>query len=398
MLATTERAGLTCDPGAGSVVGLTIPRRDLTTPAAPTSDRFGPIQRMGPRASMPEFPQARFGEQRQGLFSPVEIERLMRVEFERAQRHKYPVVCMLIAVDRLGQLQDLYGYESKDEILQGVVSVLRAATRDSDYLGFLQDDRLLALFPHTAPEAGGLLARRLLAGAKKLRFERDGRSLRISLSIGVSHNRHEGTLSFDTLMNVAEEGLNVADAAGGDRFVETELYQLFERKRRARESDRQRQEIFAAPFPSAPSAPAAPTPASLVGETILELLASQGVHVDSVAGLDRDTIARLIKGLRDERASVVDEQSIEDERRKVDMLERRIAKLTHLLGITEDELRRVASMKGIDLGLASIYRSVQGLADDESQKEKKREMMKVIFEANFELKQQIVTERPAGAA
>ena len=100
---------------------------------------------------MPEFPHTRFSEQAQGLFSPVEIERLMRAEFERAQRHKYPVVCMLIAVDRLGQLQDLYGCESKDEILQEVIGVLRSATRDSDTIGFLQDDRLLALFPHTAP-------------------------------------------------------------------------------------------------------------------------------------------------------------------------------------------------------------------------------------------------------
>jgi hypothetical protein len=126
----------------------------------------------------------------------------------------------------------------------------------------------------------------------------------------------------------------------------------------------------------------------MLGETILELLASQGHSLDSLANLDRDAIARLIRNLQDEQ-SLAPSGDVEEERRKVELLERRITKLTHLLGITEDELRRVAGMKGIDLGVASIYRTVQGLADDTSQKEKKREMMKVIFEANFQLKQQI---------
>jgi hypothetical protein len=83
----------------------------------------------------------------------------------------------------------------------------------------------------------------------------------------------------------------------------------------------------------------------------------------------------------------------------IDQLERRIAKLTHLLGITEDELRRVAGMKNIDLGIASIYRTVQGLSDDAVQKEKKRVMMREIFQANLELKKRLSPDgdRPAGA-
>jgi len=354
---------------------------------------------------MPEFQQARFSEHGQGLFTPAEIERLMRVEFDRAQRHKFPVVCMLIAVDRLVHLQDLYGHESKDEILQAVIGVLRAATRDSDYLGFLHDDRLLAIFPHTASESGGLLARRLLAGARKLRFERDGRTVRISLSIGVSHNRHEGTLSFDTLVGVAEEGLAVADAAGGDRFVETELYQLYEKKRRARreEAPPATTQHFAPISPVAPGPPPAPVIVSVpapdpLSETILEVLAAHGITREQLTGMDRAAIAALLTSLQDEklRTSAGD---LGEQRVVIDQLERRIAKLTHLLGITEDELRRVAAMKNIDLGVASIYRDVQGIADDTTQKEKKREMMREIFEANFALKKTLtrVADRPPRA-
>jgi diguanylate cyclase (GGDEF)-like protein len=341
---------------------------------------------------MPEYQHAQFSEHGQGLFTPAEIERMMRIEFDRAQRHKFPIVCMLIAVDRLVHLQDLYGHESKDEILQAVISVLRAATRDSDYLGFMHDDRLLAIFPHTAPESAGLLARRLLSGARKLRFDRDGRTVRISLSIGVAHNRHEGTMSFDTLVGVAEEGLAVADAAGGDRFVETELYQLYEKKRRARREET-----------PAPAAPLQPVPATTVtkqleilrdplGQTVLEVLAARGITREKLTGMDHAAITALLSNLQDEKLRT-GASDLGEQREMIDQLERRIAKLTHLLGITEEELRRVAAMKNIDLGVASIYRNVQGISDEASQKEKKREMMREIFQANFELKKRL---SPAG--
>jgi len=139
----------------------------------------------------------------------------------------------------------------------------------------------------------------------------------------------------------------------------------------------------------------APDPLS---ETILEVLAAHGITREQLTGMDRAAIAALLTSLQDEklRTSAGD---LGEQRVVIDQLERRIAKLTHLLGITEDELRRVAAMKNIDLGVASIYRDVQGIADDTTQKEKKREMMREIFEANFALKKTLtrVADRPPRA-
>lgn len=343
---------------------------------------------------MAEFRSVRFSDSGQGLFSPADMERLMRAEFDRAQRYKYPLVSALISVDRLGQLQDLYGYESKDEILRAVVGVLKAATRESDYLGHLQSDRLMAVFPHTAPETAGLLARRILTGAKKLRFDRDGRSLCISLSIGLAHNRHAGELSFDTLVRVAEEGLAVAEAGGGDRFIETELYQLFERRRKRQGEPLDTFEPLSeppaeprAPVPSiaAGAVPAPSEPDRLLSESILAMLAAQGYSAEALAALDQETIALAIKRFHEHRDRDVDGEA-DEARSRIDLLERRIAKLTQTLGATEEELKRVAALKGLDEGVSSIYRTVQGLSDSAEYKEIKRMLMREIFEANFELK------------
>jgi diguanylate cyclase (GGDEF)-like protein len=342
---------------------------------------------------MPPFQDTRFSEHGRGLFTPREIEHLMRIEFERSQRHSLPLVCLLLGVDRLGALQDLYGREAREEILSAALGALRRITREHDLLCGLQDDRIVALFPHAQPEIGALLARKLLEAARELRFEREGRGLRITFSIGVAHNRHRDAISFETLVSVAEEGLAVADAAGGDRFVETELYQLVEQQRRARELAAQRAaEPASAPAAAVPAAPTGPLPrAPGLGDTLLDVLSAMGVKVDDPKSLDRAALTRLLFRLQDERESAPHGTQAELilERRKNDVLERRITKLATQLGATEDELKRIALMKNIDLGVSSIYRDVQGLGGDASQLERKREMMKEIFTANFHMKREI---------
>ena len=113
-----------------------------------------------------------------------------------------------------------------------------------------------------------------------------------------------------------------------------------------------------------------------------------GVRVDDPNSLDRDSLQRLLFRLQDERAPVVPGDLVA-ERRKNDVLERRIAKLVEKLGVTESELKRIAQLKNVDLGIASIYRDEQGLGGEAAQAERKREMMKEIFTANFQMKREI---------
>ena len=151
-------------------------------------------------------------------FSLAQIMHLMRVEFGRAQRYRYPLSCLLIAVDRLGHLRDLYGYEAKEEILAEVVSLLEAQSRGCDFLGRLMDDRLLAVVPHTGAEGARVLGERLVAGARRLRFVSDDRELGVTLSVGASTTERGEPLFFDSLLAAAEGALEEASAAGGDRL------------------------------------------------------------------------------------------------------------------------------------------------------------------------------------
>ena len=75
-----------------------------------------------------------------------------------------------------------------------------------------------------------------------------------------------------------------------------------------------------------------------------------------------------------------------EHRGQIDMLERRINKLTEALDRTEKALQEVIHARQLgEAGIASIYRQVQGLSVMDAQLHVKREMMKDIFHANLEL-------------
>ena len=320
------------------------------------------------------------------LFTSDEIRALMQIEFERAQRYSYPVVCLLIQIDRLQEIQTIHGFESKGEVFAAVIELIKGETRDGDLLGTVVDDRLMALIPHTTPEAAKSLTTRILNDARGLVFAIPDRTIRITLSIGLSHNQDPGATSIATLERVAEEGLSVADASGGDRYVETELYQLYERER-APVSREDIEELLQR--------------AEQMGyRKRLELLVADGADLETAADTVADeVIGRAVEAERlkwqtelesvsaqlAEKAAAPTPQDPGTFKREIEQLQRRIAKLTGSLETTEQEITRLRSLKGVEDGVASVYRDVQGLESSDARSEMKDELMGEIFRANLHL-------------
>jgi hypothetical protein len=261
---------------------------------------------------------------------------------------------------------------------------LRAETRASDLLGVLVDDRLLVMIPHAARPGADALAKRLLEGARKLSFDSDGRSVRISLSIGGAHNQTVKPIQrlfYETLLSVSESGLDVALQGGGDRYVHTDLYDWFQRK-----AERELPRGAHSPTPT-PGALFGSDPSSPQHQEFVEgmrIFASLGAA--RAQGPTADAPA-LVPALSDERER--------EFRRQIDNLERRVSKLNAMLAKTEEDLSHMALMKSTDPGVASIFRSVQGVSAEDEAKALKKELMLKIFEANMELKSVVAKHEPA---
>jgi hypothetical protein len=146
-------------------------------------------------------------------------------------------------------------------------------------------------------------------------------------------------------------------------------------------AEMRRERAAAAEMPAAD--PNDPTVKKLIS-AIRESFAKLGPKTPEAMEVERELSERgiiLLEEMR-RRASAFQIRQRDDH---VDRLERRVAKLMSSLEATEDALKRLASMKEMDPGIASIYNAVQGLNPDATNLALKKELMGLIFKANLDL-------------
>ena len=338
-----------------------------------------------------------------GLFSADELRSLMVIEFDRSRRHGYDLACLCVAVDRLEYLQDLYGMQAKLRIQASLHDILRRATRDSDFPRAMIDDALIALFPHTPPAGAAMLAQRLLGAAQQaeLELQLDDRRLALSLSIGLSGNTDPGVASVEAMSQRAQAGLALARAAGGSKWMRGEvasdelgrlrlelddLRTALERQGEMLGEAQAVAELLARGSMPGGERALFDRPEDVeLADRLSALFAEAGVLGPDLARLQKALINMALRGVHEERQRDIDRKLAGNEF-ELELLRRRVSKLTAALAVTEEELRRVMALKDVDPGVASIYSTVQGLSADAANAQARIEMLTHIFEENVELR------------
>jgi len=97
---------------------------------------------------------------------------------------------------------------------------------------------------------------------------------------------------------------------------------------------------------------------------------------------------------RDGRAGMLDAWAVERDR-QVELLRRRINKLNRSLLASEEALQRVSAQAQEDPGIASIYRTVQGLEATATNLARKRTMLAEIYRENLKLRESMTAAHGA---
>ncbi len=119
-----------------------------------------------------------------------------------------------------------------------------------------------------------------------------------------------------------------------------------------------------------------------------QTFAAWGGDPNRPSPMEREIIQLAVSELRQQRGETR-EVKLSDHQREIDMLERRITKLSGLLEKSESDLKRLVAAGQIDPGLASIYDSVQGLGDEDPMLDRKAELMTSIFESNVRMREEL---------
>ncbi len=98
-----------------------------------------------------------------GLPNRRRLEEACQIQMARVKRHGEKLSVIMIDVDKFKSVNDTYGHQAGDLVLQTVAHVLDATVRESDFVGRWGGEEFMVLCPATKLSDAGIVAEKLRA-------------------------------------------------------------------------------------------------------------------------------------------------------------------------------------------------------------------------------------------
>ncbi len=157
-------------------------------------------------------------DQLTGLYNRLKLDELFALYLSLAKRHRSAFSIALLDIDKFKSVNDTYGHQVGDIVLQELSAVLKRRIRKEDALGRWGGEEFLVLLPQCDLAAAYALAEKLRALIESHAFSRVG-SKTISFGVATFHVGDDEK----SMVARADEALYRAKAHGRNR-VECEVY------------------------------------------------------------------------------------------------------------------------------------------------------------------------------
>ena len=187
-----------------------------------------------------------------GLANRTALQSQLTLALNRTARGLTPPALLFIDLDRFKPVNDNHGHEAGDQVLVVVAERLRAVCRPQDLVARLAGDEFVVLLDEspTARDATLVAARIVTALSEPVVI--DGRTVRISASVGVALARPDSTP--ESLIHDADDAMYQAKTAGpgrydifGEQMRERVTWRLQRETELARALDEEQLELFYQP-------------------------------------------------------------------------------------------------------------------------------------------------------
>lgn len=137
------------------------------------------------------------------------------LEFQRWRRYANPLTLAVVDIDLFKRVNDSYGHQAGDRVLQLVARALVERLRQTDFVARFGGEEFVMLFPETAPDEAKKVLDALRTHVKNLPFHFRGEPVSVSFSAGVAGfvQNNEPHAVFDR----ADKSLYAAKEAGRDQ-------------------------------------------------------------------------------------------------------------------------------------------------------------------------------------
>lgn len=154
-----------------------------------------------------------------GLYNRRHLWNALEAELARARRKRLPMAVMLFDIDHFKLLNDQWGHEAGDMVLQGIAQVVRRVVRGTDIVARHGGEEFVVVMPEASEEVALLRARELRVRIAEMSVNYQGQSLgAVTISIGVAVSA-DASQSGELLVREADAAMYEAKTSGRDQVV-----------------------------------------------------------------------------------------------------------------------------------------------------------------------------------
>lgn len=155
-----------------------------------------------------------------GIANRREFERVLDLEWRRADRERQPLSLLMIDVDCFKLYNDTYGHLKGDDCLQKVAAALQSVVcRPGDLVARYGGEEMVVLLPKTGLEGASQMAQRIHSTLAEcsIPFPDSSIARHVTVSIGAASMLPSSSISAHVLIAHADDGLYAAKDNGRNR-------------------------------------------------------------------------------------------------------------------------------------------------------------------------------------
>ena len=141
-----------------------------------------------------------------GVFNRYALAEVLEQEAARAQRYMHPIGVLMIDVNRFKEVNDRFGHDTGDKVLQLVAEVLCSSVRGTDYVVRYGGDEFLLLLIETNGETQ-IVRDRIIETMASRNPVSPLFDFPITLSIGIAHWMPDSNVSIESVLSQADQAM-----------------------------------------------------------------------------------------------------------------------------------------------------------------------------------------------
>ncbi len=155
-----------------------------------------------------------------GAYNRPFLDAYLAREFEHASRNEWPLSIAFADLDNFKKVNDSFGHQAGDRILQAAARILKGNTRETDMVARYGGEEFIIALPTTDADTARAICDRIVHAFQSARHDLGTGQTTVTISIGcATHSAQTPFRSVNDFVRAADQALYTAKLQGRNRAV-----------------------------------------------------------------------------------------------------------------------------------------------------------------------------------